>query len=280
MDGHLFGGIPESNIANLTVLNSSVPEIIKNTFSTLRPGYLKMECAPADFEKQVINSETVTLKSEKLKKEIDEYIEKYWNEIKEISQSDGSEAIAKIKDDMLNEIKAILSAYSFVDIYEGYQVVADIWKDSLSHDAGIIGEKGFYEAGRTRVPNMVTKGSGDKKHEEQDGFIGAIVPNELIERILFKEELEEINRIETKISELDSEIAEITDLAGDESNEDYSCFAECFKDSGDELDRKKVKDAIKSADKGSQEKNFLKHVKNYLRKRPRNLSFKSKKRRN
>ena len=257
VDGHLFGGIPESNIANLTVLNSSVPEIIKNTFSTLRPGYLKMECAPADFEKQVINSETVTLKSEKLKKEIDEYIEKYWNEIKEISQSDGSEAIAKIKDDMLNEIKAILSAYSFVDIYEGYQVVADIWKDSLSHDAGIIGEKGFYEAGRTRVPNMVTKGSGDKKHEEQDGFIGAIVPNELIERILFKEELEEINRIETKISELDSEIAEITDLAGDESNEDYSCFAECFKDSGDELDRKKVKDAIKSADKGSQEKKLL-----------------------
>ena len=257
VDGHLFGGIPESNIANLTVLNSSVPEIIKNTFSTLRPGYLKMECAPADFEKQVINSETVTLKSDKLKKEIDEYIEKYWNEIKEISQSDGSEAIAKIKDDMLNEIKAILSAYSFVDIYEGYQVVADIWKDSLSHDAGIIGEKGFYEAGRTRVPNMVTKGSGDKKHEEQDGFIGAIVPNELIERILFKEELEEINRIETKIAELDSEIAEITDFAGDESNEDYSCFAECFKDSGDELDRKKVKDAIKSADKGSQERKLL-----------------------
>ena len=34
-------------------------------------------------------------------------------------------------------------------------------------------------------------------------------------------------------------------------------LAECFKDSGDELDRKKVKDAIKLADKGSQERKLL-----------------------
>ena len=253
----MYGGIPESNIASLKVLNASVPEILKKSFSNLRQGYLKMECTPEEFEKQVINSSVVVEKITKLKNEIKAYVDVYWNLIKNISASAGSEEIVKIKDEMLEKIKALLMEYSYVDVYEGYQVIADIWKDSLNHDIGIIEANGFYEAGRSRVPNMVTKGSGDKKHEEQDGFVGAIVPNELIEKELFKDELEAIQKIIDRIAEIDSEISDITDQAKDESNDEYSCFAECLKDSGEELERKKVKDAIKSAPKGSAERKLL-----------------------
>lgn len=39
---------------------------------------------------------------------------------------------------------------------------------------------------------MITKGTGNNKREEQDGWIGAIVPNDLIAKRLYGEELKEI----------------------------------------------------------------------------------------
>ena len=257
VDGHILGGIPESNVNRLEVLKASVPEILNSSFEEIRCGYLKMLCEPNEFEKEVINSDAVIEKSSRLRSELCDYIDKYWNAIRRVSANDGLEVITKIKDGMLEEIKELLKEYAFVDIYEGYQIIADIWKDSLNHDIGIIEENGFYNAGRKSVPNMVTKGSGDKKHEEQDGVIGAIVPNELIEKFLFRDELVEIHKIAEEIVEIDAKILEITDQAKEESNDEYACFSDCFKESGEELDRKKVKDAIKAAEKGSNDRKLL-----------------------
>ncbi|MEE3461788.1 MAG: type I restriction-modification system subunit M [Lachnospiraceae bacterium] len=257
VDGHLLGGIPERNIKDLNVLNNAVPEIIRDSFTEIRPGYVKLNCDESEFEQKVIGSSSVTRKTERLRDDIYEFIEKYWDNIRKISQADGLEKAAALKENMLVEVKEILSAYSYIDVYEGYQVIADIWKASLDHDIKIIEENGFYNAGRMRVPNMVTKGTGDKKHQEQDGFIGSIAPNDLVEKFLFTDELKEIADLEDKSSAIDAAISEMTDNAKDESNEEYSILADCLKDTGDELDRKKIKAAIKSAEKGSPERDLL-----------------------
>lgn len=254
VDAHLYGGIPENDINGLQVLNATVPEVLKKEFSTLRSGYLKIECTPDEFEKEVINSNVVLDKLSKIKAETNEYVDRYWNRIRSILA--GTKDI-KIKEEMLYDIKSELKEFSFVDVYEGYQIIADIWKSSLSHDIGLIAENGFYVTGRMRVPNMVMKGSGDDKHEVQDGYIGAIVPNELIKKRLFVNEVNEINRISERIAEIDSQISELTEYAMDDSNEDYSCLADCLKDSGDAIERKKVKAAIKTAEKGSVERKIL-----------------------
>lgn len=39
---------------------------------------------------------------------------------------------------MLEEIKAILSGFEHVNIYDGYQVIASIWQECLEEDTEII----------------------------------------------------------------------------------------------------------------------------------------------
>jgi type I restriction enzyme M protein len=34
----------------------------------------------------------------------------------------------------------------FVDVYDGYQIIAEIWKDALTHDTEIIASSGFFSA--------------------------------------------------------------------------------------------------------------------------------------
>ena len=257
VDGHLLGGIPEDNINSLEVINASVPDIIKSSFSNIRPGYLKMKCTQEELRETIFSSDVIVDKIKKLKSEVHKYLDQYWNTIRNVSTNGTNINAFKIKDEMLEEIKCILKEYDFIDIYEGYQIIADIWKDSLSHDLGYIEANGFYESGIMRIPNMVIKGTGDKKHEEQEGFIGAIVPNELVEKKLFKKESDDIRKISDRVAEIEAEISDITEQAKDESNEEYACFADCFKESGEEIERKKIKAAIKLAEKGSDDRRLL-----------------------
>ncbi|WKB36430.1 hypothetical protein QS257_04775 [Terrilactibacillus sp. S3-3] len=71
--------------------------------------------------------------------------------------------MTQLMDEMLVEIKETLSEFKYIDVYDGYQIVAEIWKNALTHDTEIIALSDFYKAGRTREPNMVTKGTGKKK---------------------------------------------------------------------------------------------------------------------
>ena len=42
VDAHLFGGIPQKNIEELSVLNVSSPDILKNSLNAIRPGYVEL----------------------------------------------------------------------------------------------------------------------------------------------------------------------------------------------------------------------------------------------
>lgn len=64
-------------------------------------------------------------------------------------------------EEMLIHIKELLSEFDFIDVYDGYQIVAEIWKNALTHDTELIAASDFYTVGRTREPNMVTKGTGN-----------------------------------------------------------------------------------------------------------------------
>ncbi len=244
VDANLYGGIPESNIKNLQVLQSFVPNIISENFKTIRPGYYEMEVLPEILSEKVLNSDIVINKKDELYKEAKSFLQKYWNILKGIQGNQTISTGITLKKQMLDEIKHILDKYSYIDIYSGYQVIADIWKNCLNHDLNIISDAGFYNAGRMRVPNLVTKGSGDKKHEEQDGWIGAIVPNYLIEQMFFTDELNQIKQKNEKLSEIENSIEELTDETKSESDGSSNILYECLNEAGETLDRTKIKKQI------------------------------------
>ena len=53
-------------------------------------------------------------------------------------------------------------------------MIAEIWANSLEHDSEFIEQLGFYQAGRTREPNMVKKGR--KKNQFKMVGMGLLFP--------------------------------------------------------------------------------------------------------
>ena len=184
VDAHLYGGIPYANIATLKVLQESVPTIIKQAWEEVRSGYVELTESMDDLKKKVLTDDHVVQKSKAVEHQLKAYMDKYWGLLKTINDVN---TIPELRDEMLVEIKELLLAFNHIDEYDGYQIIAEIWKDKLTQDTEIIALTDFYSAGRTRVPLMVTKGSGKTKRQEQDGWVSSIVPTGLIMKQLFVE---------------------------------------------------------------------------------------------
>lgn len=107
--------------------------------------------------------------------------------------------------------------------------MAEIWKNSLSHDTELIAAADFYSIGRSRVPHMITKGSGKNKRLEQEGWDGSIIPNELIEKKLFAPSLEEIEEIKSSILDLNTELSELVEAAKEEETEENAALYDALK---------------------------------------------------
>lgn len=266
VDAHLYGGIPKSNIDELLVLNKSVPEVISSSFEVLREGYLMLNKSIEQLTEEVNNAPQVLAKNDELRKIAESFVAKYWDILRQVNLDSD---LASLMSEMLSEIKEEVSSIEFVDAYSAYQIVAEIWKDSLTKDSELIAASDFYTIGRTREPNMVTKGSGKNKRQEQDGWIGMLVPNELIAKRLFASEQEEIEALKNKAQEIDSELSELVEAAKVEDSEEYEALYESLKkneddDPQDVFETKTIKAELKRAEKGTSEFEWLKRVEKLL----------------
>ncbi|MGY0255814.1 type I restriction-modification system subunit M, partial [Limosilactobacillus fermentum] len=219
-----------------------------------------------DLKKRALSDENITGEQARLSETVKTYIDKYYPQLKQINNDTN---LAKLKLVMVEDIKQILSQFANVDQYAGYQIVADLWQNSLEEDAELIAANGFYEAGRTRKPNMVEKGSGAKKRTVQDGWLGAIVPNDLIADVLYQGDKAKINELEQKATDIESELSELVEAAKIEDTPEYDVLFDVLKKNDDDepqdsFESKKVKAALKESEKGSNEANYLKQVNNLM----------------
>lgn len=109
---------------------------------------------------------------------------------------------------------------------------------------------------------MVELGSGKNKHLEQDGFKSAIVPPELIESELMKDELEKIVKLQNDLESLNNKFEEIKNNNLSDSDDADSILSDYLKEDSEELDRKKIKDGLKVKSKDSKEYAVLKELDN------------------
>lgn len=216
VEGHLLGGIPQTDVNKLKVLQSTAPDIMETCFEEIRPGYVTIREPLNELKTQILNSNAVQTKIIGMLSDIHKYFAKYFDQLKSVTNSD---AIMQLKKDMLEEIKSILANYQNVDQYAGYQIIATLWADFLENDLELISNKDFYGAGRSRKPNMVTKGQGNKKHEVQEGWVGKIVQNSLVKDLLFKNEIADIENQKSQVDEYQVQLDEIRDSLSEENGE-------------------------------------------------------------
>ena len=269
VDAHLLGGIPQKNIDDLSVLQSLVPDVLKSSLKTIRPGYVDLIKPVSELTDEILNHIHITGMSNEIKEKTERYIEKYWNILKSI---DSDTDLQKLMEEMLDDIMEVLKEYKFIDVYDGYQIIAEIWKNALTHDTEIIANEEFYKAGRTREPNMVTKGSGKNKREEQDGYVGRIIPNDLIAKELYGEELKAIEDKKESVQNIEGKLSELVENAKAEDTPENNALFDSLKknendEPGDTFDSKALKAELKNAEKGSEKYKLLKIVETLMSER-------------
>ncbi|NLX75686.1 MAG: type I restriction-modification system subunit M, partial [Synergistaceae bacterium] len=226
VDGHLYGGIPEDNIRSLKLLNTYAKNSLDQALEELRPGYKRLKVSKEEFTNLILSNPNIQKKTARLSKDLSSYTDSYLNKLKTI---DSIERVKALREEMMEELRKLLENYDYVDLYDGYQMIARLWNESLNEDTELIAEGNFYEIARQRLPNMVTKGTGKNKREEQDGFVGALIPNLLIKEILYKEEIKELENLSILLSETESELNEVIEAAKVEGSDEYEALNDCLK---------------------------------------------------
>ncbi|PAV27787.1 type I restriction-modification system subunit M [Virgibacillus profundi] len=261
VDGHLYGGIPLSQIKKLTVLHDMTKDVLYDALTEVRPGYVEVTQDVQELTEKVLSHENVQNQIKALTEVTKVYMATYWEKLKAVPDVN---AIEPLKEEMLTEMKQLLKQFNHVSTYAGYQIIAELWGNTLSEDTEKIVISEFYTVGKTREANMVTKGSGKTKRTEQDGWLGAIVPNELILKELYTEELNDVETKKDALAGLNDEINELVEAAKVEESEEAEALGDALNAREDDFTLSAVRAEIKKVVKDTDEYALLDKVRKLL----------------
>ena len=126
-------------------------------------------------------------------------------------------SIAQEETKLSNEIFERLENIPLVDKYKAYQLLYNEW-ELTKGDLEIIQTEGF-EATKVVDPNMVFKKKDDKDVEVQDGWLGRILPFELVQTTYLKPALQRLQDKENRLENIGSELDELIDSLSEEEKE-------------------------------------------------------------
>ena len=128
--------------------------------------------------------------------------------------------ISKEEAVLSKEIFQRLSGIPLVDAYEAYQILDNDW-NHIAVDLEIIQTEGF-PATKQVDPNMIVKKKDGKDQEVQDGWVGHVVPFDLVQQTMLSDSLAAIQSIEDRLAEITSGYEEALDeLPEEEKDKDF-----------------------------------------------------------
>lgn len=242
----MFGGIPNSEINELKEIWKVFPSLKNQLFKASNEQYSSFNTNKL---KELVNNNL----------EVKEFINKYNQSLsgfdttlKELLIDNANDLnIAQtstiISDELFNRLKPI----ALIDPYEAYQDFDNKWIE-ISTDLEMIQTEGF-DCTKLVDPKMVIKKKNNKEDEVQDGWLGHIIPLDLVQELYLKEDKQTLLSKQNRVSEIESSIEEILEsLTEDEKQSDY------YEEEKNKFDDKLVKAALKNLDLESETKNKLK----------------------
>ena len=110
-----------------------------------------------------------------------------------------------------------LKALPLVDKYQAYQALDDEWQ-AIAGDLEIIQSEGL-AAAKVVNPNIVIKKKDGKDQEVQEGWVGYVLPFDLVQQHVLSDELEALHNKERALTEASAEIEAIVDALSEEEKE-------------------------------------------------------------
>ncbi|NFL76218.1 type I restriction-modification system subunit M [Clostridium sporogenes] len=211
----MFGGIPVKEVAQLHEYWDAFPGLQDAIFEKISAEYLTVKCE--DIKATIASHESLANYKNAFTNAFSDFYEELRNELIEgILDVSGDHEKEKVSDDIFSKIGKVKLA----DKYKAYQILSNHW-DVISTDLEMIQSEGF-EVINQVDPNMVAKkkeANDDEIPEVQDGWKGHILPFDLVQREILTEDLEELQAIEKRLTEITSLYAEIIDSLDEEEKE-------------------------------------------------------------
>jgi type I restriction enzyme M protein len=198
----MFGGIPVNEIEDLEVYWKAFPNLKETLFGVTSP--LNAELKVEDINKAIREHTSVKTFVENFTISFSD-LAIFLN--KELLTNMMTVHISKEKEVLGNDIFKRLETIALIDKYDAYQLLDNQWK-AIKIDLEIIQTEGF-ESTKVVDPNMVLKKKDGKDVEVQEGWIGRIMPFQLVQETYFSKELESLRQKENRLLEITATFEEI-----------------------------------------------------------------------
>ena len=208
----MFGGIPMTEIDGLEEYWKAFPTLKSALFTNSDIPYV--ELATEDIKNTIKNHADIKTFENAFKDAFADfhlYLKEEWIEKMEHVE------ISKSENVISENIFKRLDQVPLIDKYEAYQILDDEW-GKIAVDLEIIQTEGF-AATKKVDPNLVTKKKDGKEQEIQDGWVGRVIPFELVQKELLSDRYKELRKKEARLAEIPSLYEEIIeDLTEEEKD--------------------------------------------------------------
>lgn len=213
----MFGGIPNSEIADLAKYWDAFPTLQQEIFSPENDKPYSTVKATNILEAINANADVMAFKTrfnaafEDLKRVLRIRLIDNVEQVKEVAESDIISA----------NIFARSEGLPLIDKYAAYQILADNWQGIMG-DVEIIQTEGFGACNVVEPKMKMVKDKNGVEQEVKDGLKGRIIPFELVQKTFFQRDLDAIATLQSRIEAIDGELDAVRDeLQGLEDTDKY-----------------------------------------------------------
>ena len=208
----MLGGIPKNELKKYNDVWDVMPGLYNDLFKELNEEYVELKSS--DIHALIEKSQSANNFKDKFNKVFEDY-NPYLSEQLINNTMNIRPVILKetLTSDLFNRFEEI----PLVDKYEAYQIFDDIWT-VISNDLEVL-QRDSFEAVRAVDPNIVMKKRSGVMVEEQEGWRGRIIPFELVQDTLLKEEKNELDKLDIRQVEIQEELTSIIESLSEEDGE-------------------------------------------------------------
>ena len=201
----MFGGIPNSELDVFAPMWDAFPSLRAQLFEDLGNGYSK-RLDSFDFSQQAEIKAYLSACSEAVA-EVGNTLQNQL--INHLSESAFVESInpQKYQDQLTSLLFERLKPFELIDFYEAYQALIDRWA-IIGGDLEVLRSEGM-GAANVVDKNMVVKKKDGKDEEVQDGWVGRIIPIELVEKVFLAHDLAVLQALRDTAAATSARITEI-----------------------------------------------------------------------
>ena len=211
----MYGGVPVSEVEDLAEYWAAFPSLKDSLFNRKNAGYLQF--VPEDIKSLVLSHADTEAFESKFKTEFGDFAD-YLRQ--ELTADMEHIPVSKEENTIATELFKRLSDVPLVDPYEAYQILDQNWA-KIAVDLEIVQTEGAKSI--TVVdPNMVVKKKDNKETEVQEGWIGRILPFELVQKELLSDDVTALKSAEERLAAITSEFdGLLEELPEDEKTKDF-----------------------------------------------------------